>query len=127
MGVLQKISTNIIKNHDIICIESLSVKELLQQKGYAKSIADASWSKFFAMLRYKAMWYGKEVVPVGTYFPSSQLCSACGEKKPEVKDTAIRHWTCQHCGATHHRDHNAAKNIVAEGLRLLTVGTTGLA
>ena len=124
---LQKLSTDLIKNHDIICIESLSVKELLQHKGYAKSISDASWSKFFDMLSYKAIWYGKEIVPVGTYFPSSQLCSTCGEKNPEVKDTSIRHWTCEHCHTHHNRDHNAAKNILAEGLRLLTVGTTGIA
>lgn len=124
---LQKLSTNLIKNHDIVCIESLSVKELLQHKEYAKSISDASWSKFFEMLSYKAIWYGKKVVPVGTYFPSSQLCSTCSTKHPEVKDTSIRHWTCKQCHTTHNRDHNAAKNILSEGLRLLTVGTTGIA
>ena len=127
MDFLQKLSTDLIKNHDIVCIESLSVKELLQHKKYAKSISDASWSKFFEMLRYKAIWYGKNVVPVGAYFPSSQLCSTCGTKNSEVKDTSIRQWTCKKCDSTHNRDHNAAKNIVAEGLRLLTVGTTGIA
>ena len=127
MDFLQKLSTDLIKNHDIVCIESLSVKELLQHKKYAKSISDASWSKFFEMLRYKAIWYGKNVVPVGAYFPSSQLCSTCGTRNSEVKDTSIRQWTCKKCDSTHDRDHNAAKNIVAEGLRLLTVGTTGIA
>ena len=127
MDFLQKLSTDLIKNHDIVCIESLSVKELLQHKKYAKSISDASWSKFFEMLRYKAIWYGKNVVPVGAYFPSSQLCSTCGTKNSEVKDTSIRQWSCKKCHSTHNRDHNAAKNIVAEGLRLLTVGTTGIA
>ena len=127
MDFLQKLSTDLIKNHDIVCIESLSVKELLQHKKYAKSISDASWSKFFDMLRYKAIWYGKKIVPVGAYFPSSQLCSTCGTKNSEVKDTSIRQWTCRKCHSTHDRDHNAAKNIVAEGLRLLTVGTTGIA
>ena len=127
MDFLQKLSTDLIKNHDIVCIESLSVKELLQHKKYAKSISDASWSKFFEMLRYKAIWYGKNVVPVGAYFPSSQLCSTCGTRNSEVKDTSIRQWTCKKCNSTHNRDHNAAKNIVAEGLRLLTVGTTGIA
>ena len=124
---LQKLSTDLIKNHDIVCIESLSVKELLQHKKYAKSISDASWSKFFDMLRYKAIWYGKNVVPVGAYFPSSQLCSTCGTKNSEVKDISIRQWTCEKCHCTHDRDHNAAKNIVVEGFRLLTVGTTGIA
>ena len=127
MDFLQKLSTDLIKNHDIVCIESLSVKELLQHKKYAKSISDASWSKFFEMLRYKAIWYGKNVVPVGAYFPSSQLCSTCGTKNSEVKDISIRQWTCKKCDSTHNRDHNAAKNILAEGLRLLTVGTTGIA
>ena len=127
MDFLQKLSTDLIKNHDIVCIESLSVKELLQHKKYAKSISDASWSKFFEMLSYKAIWYGKNVVPVGACFPSSQLCSTCGTKNSEVKDTSIRQWTCKKCNSTHNRDHNAAKNIVAEGLRLLTVGTTGIA
>ena len=127
MDFLQKLSTDLIKNHDIVCIESLSVKELLQHKKYAKSISDASWSKFFEMLRYKAIWYGKNVVPVGAYFPSSQRCSTCGTKNSEVKNTSIRQWTCEKCYSTHDRDHNAAKNIVAEGLRLLTVGTTGIA
>ena len=127
MDFLQKLSTDLIKNHDIVCIESLSVKELLQHKKYAKSISDASWSKFLDMLRYKAIWYGKNVVPVGAYFPSSQLCSTCDTKNSEVKDTSIRQWTCKKCNSTHNRDHNAAKNIVAEGLRLLTVGTTGIA
>ena len=127
MDFLQKLSTDLIKNHDIVCIESLSVKELLQHKKYAKSISDASWSKFFDMLRYKAIWYGKNVVPVGAYFPSSQRCSTCGTKNSEVKNISIRQWTCKKCNSTHNRDHNAAKNIVAEGLRLLTVGTTGIA
>ena len=127
MDFLQKLSTDLIKNHDIVCIESLSVKELLQHKKYAKSISDASWSKFFDMLRYKAIWYGKKIVPVGAYFPSSQRCSTCGTKNAAVKDISIRQWTCEKCHSTHNRDHNAAKNIVAEGLRLLTVGTTGIA
>lgn len=127
MDFLQKLSTDLIKNHDIVCIESLSVKELLQHKKYAKSISDASWSKFFGMLSYKAIWYGKNVVPVGAYFPSSQLCSTCDTKNSEVKDTSIRQWTCKKCDSTHDRDHNAAKNILTEGLRLLTVGTTGIA
>lgn len=124
---LQKLSTNVVKNHDIICIESLSVKELLAKKQYAKSIADASWSAFFKILHYKADWYGKQLVPVGTYFPSSQLCSVCGAKNEAVKELALRYWTCDGCGTTHDREENAAKNILKEGVRLLTVGTTGLA
>lgn len=124
---LQKLSTDIIKNHDVLCIESLSVKKLLGDKNYSKSISDASWSEFFTMLEYKAIWYGRTIVPVGAYFPSSQICSTCGTINPALKDTSIRYWICKNCNSEHDRDYNAAKNILAEGLRLLTVGTTGIA
>ena len=124
---LQKLSTDIIKNHDVLCIESLSVKKLLGDKNYSKSISDASWSDFFTMLEYKAIWYGRTIVPVGAYFPSSQICSTCGTINPALKDTSIRYWICKNCNSEHDRDYNAAKNILAEGLRLLTVGTTGIA
>ena len=78
------------------------------------------------MLEYKCKWHGKELSVVGANFPSSQLCSKCGEKNKKVKDLSIREWKCS-CGAVHDREKNAAKNILQEGKRLLTVGQTGIA
>lgn len=114
---LNKLSTEIIKNHDIICLENLNTKGLLQNHKLAKSIADVSWSKLINKLKYKAKWYGKEIIKIDRWYPSSQLCSVCGENTGK-KDLSIREWTCPSCHTTHDRDINAAKNILAEGLRI---------
>lgn len=116
---LHKISIQLIKEYDIICAETLQVKNMLKNHKLAKAISDVSWYEFCRQLEYKCLWYDKKFVKIDTYFASSQTCSNCGFKNSNIKNLDVREWICPECSEYHDRDINAAKNILNEGLKLI--------
>ena len=116
---LHKLSTIIINENQVIVVEDLDVKEMFQTKKIAKVLGDISISKFINMLEYKARWYGRKLIKVNRYYPSSQLCNNCGYQNVEVKDYHIRKWKCPCCKEFHDRDINAANNILDKGIEKL--------
>ena len=116
---LQKLSTKLVRENDVICIEDLQVKNMIRNHKLARNIADVSWSEFIRQLEYKADWYGKTIIKVDKWYASSQICSCCGEQFPMTKDLSIREWICPNCHTTLDRDANAARNILREGKRIL--------
>jgi putative transposase len=117
--VLHKLTTQLVKDYDVICVEDLAVKNMVKNHSLAKSIVDASWGELARQLQYKCEWQHKVFVKVGRNFASSQVCSSCGYKNADVKNLKIRVWECPECRAFHDRDVNAAINILNEGLRLI--------
>lgn len=128
---LHKLSFNIIKNHDVIAIEDLNVKGMVKNRKLAKVISDSSWSTFTTMLAYKAEWYGKTLVKIDRWYPSSKTCSNCRHLLTKAElPLSVRSWDCPSCLQKNDRDINASINILGEGLKLVTlktVGATGLA
>ena len=115
---LHKITTKLIKENDVICIENLNVKGMTKNHKLAKAIQDASFGTLVSMLKYKAAWHNRQIIEIGRFYPSSKLCSCCGHRMSYM-GLEIRNWTCPVCNEQHDRDINAAINIKNEGLRIL--------
>lgn len=117
---LHKLTTRLVRQHDAITIEDLSVRNMVRNHSLARAISDASWSELRRMLEYKADWYGRKVIAIDRWYPSSKTCSACGVIVENLP-LGVREWTCR-CGAVHDRDVNAAKVIHAAGLAVSACG-----
>ena len=115
---IHNITMQIIRDYDVICIETLNVKGMAKNKKLSKSIFDVAWGEIIRQLEYKAKWYGKTLIKIDRWFPSSQTCSCCGHVDGK-KELSVREWTCSECGTHHDRDINASINILNEGLRIL--------
>ncbi|MGW7422368.1 RNA-guided endonuclease InsQ/TnpB family protein [Streptomyces sp. NPDC054813] len=118
---LHNLTTRLVRENQTIVIEELTVRNLLKNGKLARAISDAAWSEFRGMLEYKAAWYGREVIAVDRWFPSSKLCSNCGALQDKMP-LHVRTWTCSACGITHDRDGNAAKSLLAAGLAVSACG-----
>lgn len=117
---LHKVSTKLINENQVICLESLQVKNMVKNHKLAKPISDAGWGLFTEMLKYKANWYGRTVSQINRFYPSSKLCFDCGYINSELT-LEDRKWVCDNCKKIHDRDFNAAKNILRQGLNLVSV------
>ena len=121
---LHKLSTKLINENQVICLEDLNVQGMVKNHKLSKAIQSCSWSTFVNFLEYKAEWYGRTIVRIDPWYPSSKLCSCCGHKLEKL-DLDQRSWVCSSCHSENDRDLNASINILQEGIRLLgSVGTT---
>ena len=117
----QKLSTSIIRENQVVCAESLHVKNMIKNHSLAKAISDVGWSEFIRQLEYKARWYGRTFVQIDKFYPSSKRCHACGHILGSLS-LDVRSWICPECGMSHDRDINAAKNVLAAGLAVNACG-----
>ncbi len=118
---LHKLTTQLVRENQTIVVEDLAIKNMVKNHKLANSISDASWGELVRQLAYKCQWYGRELVKIDRWFPSSKRCGNCGhiiEKLP----LDVRQWNCPKCGINHDRDINASKNILAAGLAVLVCG-----
>lgn len=122
LDTLHKVSKELVKSYDLISVEDLNVKGMIKNRKLSKHIADASWGNFVTLLQYKCDWYGKKLVKVNRFYPSSKTCSECGWINQDL-NLSDREWTCNSCGVVHDRDWNASKNILKEGLKIISGGT----
>jgi putative transposase len=120
---LHKLSARLINENQVIAIESLAVSNMQKNRCLSKSISDASWSEFVRQLEYKALWYGRELIGIDKWFPSSRRCSHCGYTMPKMS-LNVREWMCPECEVIHDRDINAARNVLAAGLAVSAHGET---
>lgn len=118
---LHKLSRKLINENQVVCVESLKVKNMIRNPKLSKALADASWSELVRQLQYKGEWAGRSVVAIDQYFPSTKRCSCCGFTMQKMP-LDVREWRCPECGAVHDRDINAARNIKAAGLAVLAHG-----
>ena len=118
---LHKLTTRLVRENQAIVIEDLTVRSLLGNRTLARAISDASWTELRSQLEYKCAWYGREMIAIDRFFPSSKTCSTCGLIRAKLP-LNVRAWTCEGCGTRHDRDHNAAKTILAAGLAVSACG-----
>ena len=116
--MIYKLANNILKENDIVAVETLDVKSMYQVHKIAKHLKNIPISEFIRVLKYKSNWLGKKIIEINKYYPSSQCCNRCDYKNEEVKDLSVRKWTCPKCGLIHDRDINASINIMFEGLKI---------
>lgn len=122
LDTLHKVSYQLVNENDLIVCEDLNVQGMIKNHKLSKHIADASWGNFVNLLQYKCDWYGKKLVKINRFYPSSKTCGNCGWINQELK-LSDRVWTCKSCGVTHDRDLNASRNILKEGLKIISAGT----
>jgi putative transposase len=120
---LHKLTTNLVRENQTIAVESLAVKNLVKNRQLALAISDSGWSELIRQLDYKCLWYGRKLVKIDQWFPSSKRCSNCGHIVDKMP-LNIRDWQCPNCGINHDRDVNAGQNILAAGLAVLVCGAT---